>query len=84
MGGPPPELFPGCFKTWPSKYNNAGRGKVALVTGGAAGIGFYVSKMLANNGFEIIWGYRKGLEYEVSGAKKAILNAVPTAKITIL
>ena len=83
-GGPPPELFPGCFKTWPSKYNNAGRGKVALVTGGAAGIGFYVSKMLANNGFEIIWGYRKGLEYEVSGAKKAILNAVPTAKITIL
>ena len=44
-GGPAPKHFPLCWETWPTTYQ--GQGKIALVTGGAGGVGFYVAKLLA-------------------------------------
>ena len=47
-------------------------GKVALVTGGSGGIGFYASKLLARLGYEIILPARTGFDEEVAGAQQAI------------
>jgi hypothetical protein len=52
-GGPPPKHFPAAYEEWPARYPS-GRGKVALVTGGGGGIGFYVSKLLVRLGYTVI------------------------------
>ena len=80
-GGPPPKHFPDAMETWPSKYDLKGR--VALVTGGAAGIGFYISKLLAELGAEVIIPWREGFEHEAQSAVKAILAASPAAKVRV-
>lgn len=78
-GGPPPLHYPSCWETWPATYK--GTGKVALVTGGTAGIGFYVAKMLAHLDYTLILPARTGFDDEAQGALSAIQMAVPTAKV---
>ena len=58
-GGPAPKHFQESFDSWPARYPQV-RGQVAVVTGGAAGIGFYISKMLAQLGAEVIIPWREG------------------------
>merc|ERR550525_242893 len=65
-GGPPPKHYPRCWEEWPAKYTGAG--KVALVTGGTGGIGFYVAKMLAHLGYQLILPVRTGFDDEAKGA----------------
>ena len=45
-GGPPPQHFDAALEHWSAAYGD-GAGKLALVTGGTGGVGFYVVKMLA-------------------------------------
>ena len=45
-GGPPMRMYPEALKEYPKMFA-AQRGRVALVTGGTGGIGFYVAKLLA-------------------------------------
>jgi len=78
-GGPCPKHYPRCWETWPETYN--GTGKVALVTGGTGGIGFYVAKLLAHLGYTLILPARTGFDDEANGARSAILMAVPAAKV---
>jgi hypothetical protein len=80
-GGPPPKHFPGAMAEWPGRYDLKGR--VAVVTGGAAGIGFYISKLLAELGCEVIIPWREGFEHEAQSAVKAIMAASPTAKVRV-
>jgi NAD(P)-dependent dehydrogenase (short-subunit alcohol dehydrogenase family) len=70
-GGPPPKHFPAAFSEWPSKYPS-GAGRVALVTGGGAGIGLYISMLLSRLGYTVIIPLRAGLEHEAAGARRAI------------
>jgi hypothetical protein len=58
-----------------------GLSQVALVTGGSAGIGFYVSKLLARLGYTVVIPFRQGLEFEVSGAKRAIQQSVGKCEV---
>jgi len=75
-GGPPPRHFPAALATWPARFAS-GRGRAALVTGGAAGIGFYVAKMLCALGYVVIVpGRAAPLDREAVGAKRAIEAAV--------
>jgi NAD(P)-dependent dehydrogenase (short-subunit alcohol dehydrogenase family) len=57
--------------------------RTAFVTGGAAGIGFFVSKALSSLGYRIVLATRAGLEYEVEGAADSIREAVPDAQVVI-
>ena len=57
--------------------------RTAFVTGGAAGIGFFVSKALSILGYRIVLATRAGLEFEVEGAAAAIREAVPDAQVII-
>ena len=57
--------------------------RTAFVTGGAAGIGFFVSKALSSLGYRIVLATRAGLEYEVEGAADSIREAVPGAQVVI-
>eukprot|EP00928_Gymnodinium_smaydae_P063856 TRINITY_DN47337_c0_g1_i1.p1 TRINITY_DN47337_c0_g1~~TRINITY_DN47337_c0_g1_i1.p1 ORF type:complete len:397 (-),score=81.24 TRINITY_DN47337_c0_g1_i1:145-1335(-) len=83
-GGPLPKYYYKCFDSWNLEFppSDGGRG-VALVTGGTGGIGFYVVKLMAKLGFEVIVPGRKGLELEEAGMTKAVLEAVPGAKIFV-
>ena len=75
-GGPPPRHFPAALAAWPARYAS-GRGRAALVTGGAAGIGFYVAKMLCALGYVVIVpGRAAPLDREAVAAKRAIEAAV--------
>jgi NAD(P)-dependent dehydrogenase (short-subunit alcohol dehydrogenase family) len=47
------------------------------------GIGFYITKLLAEMGCRVVVPSRKGLEYETKSAKDAIIKACPSAKIVI-
>eukprot|EP00928_Gymnodinium_smaydae_P080778 TRINITY_DN64408_c0_g1_i1.p1 TRINITY_DN64408_c0_g1~~TRINITY_DN64408_c0_g1_i1.p1 ORF type:complete len:469 (-),score=59.84 TRINITY_DN64408_c0_g1_i1:193-1476(-) len=85
-GGPPPKHFQKCWEEWPEREGFQApedRRSVALVTGGTGGIGFYVAKMLAHLGYEVILPARTGFEEEASGAAAAIQRAVPSAKIVV-
>lgn len=83
-GGPPPKYFYKCFEEWPSKYPAAAGGRgVALVTGGTGGIGFYVVKLLAQLGYEVIVPGREGFEDEEAGVQAAVAKAVPGAKVIV-
>jgi len=57
--------------------------RTAFVTGGAAGIGFFVSKALSSLGYRIVLATRAGLEYEVEGAADSIREAVSDAQVVI-
>mmetsp|Transcript_132946 Transcript_132946/g.413356 ORF Transcript_132946/g.413356 Transcript_132946/m.413356 type:complete len:402 (+) Transcript_132946:36-1241(+) len=81
-GGPAPKHYRGCFDEWPSRYP-APEGAVALVTGGTGGIGFYVAKLLAHVGYEVVLPGRAGFEAEDAGAAAAIRRAVPNAKVVV-
>ena len=79
-GGPPPKYFEEAMKT----YKPASEAPVALVTGGGGGIGFYISKGLAQLGFHVIIPARPGpAGAESEGAMKAIMKQVPGAKVTV-
>jgi hypothetical protein len=82
-GGPPPKFYTKCWDEWRKKCGDDCKGKVALITGGTGGIGFYVAKMLAHLGFELILPTRSGFDDETEGAVKAITKLVPGAKIHI-
>ena len=81
-GGPPPKHFPRAFEAWGALYPDV-KGKVALVTGGAAGIGFYISKMLAQLGAEVVIPWREGFVHEAEGAVNAIAAASPGAAVRV-
>merc|ERR1712167_383157 len=83
-GGPMPKYFYKCFESWNTEFppHAGGRG-TALVTGGTGGIGFYVVKLLAKLGFEVIVPGRTGFEAETEGMVKAVCAAVPAAKIVV-
>jgi len=53
------------------------------VTGGTAGIGLYVVKLLARLGYEVIVPGRAGFEADDAGAIAAVLRAVPGAKVVM-
>lgn len=81
-GGPAPQHFGRCWESWPSTYQVLTK-RAALVTGGTGGIGFYVAKMLAHLGYEVILPVRTGFEEEAEGAAAGIRRVVPGAKITM-
>jgi NAD(P)-dependent dehydrogenase (short-subunit alcohol dehydrogenase family) len=74
-GGPAPKWFPQLWEAWPAEHGARMRGKVAIVTGGAAGIGFYITKMLVHLGAEVIVPWRVGFEEETAAAITAITAA---------
>ena len=80
-GGPAPKHFPTAWDSWVTTHS--GHGKVALVTGGTGGVGFYVAKLLARLGYELVLPARSGFEAEASGSALAIRAAVSGAKITV-
>ena len=72
-GGPPPKYFEEAMKS----YKPAADAPVALVTGGGGGIGFYISKGLAQLGFHVIIPARPGpAGAESQGAMAAIMKQV--------
>ena len=77
-GGPPPRHFDAALAEWPARYPG-GAGRLAVVTGGAAGIGFYVAKLLAAQGYRVVVPARPGFEHEAAGAAAAIATALPRA-----
>jgi NAD(P)-dependent dehydrogenase (short-subunit alcohol dehydrogenase family) len=81
-GGPPPKHFESYLKEWSSSHKVEGK-KVCLITGGTGGIGFYVAKLLAHLGYELILPARTGFESEATGSVAAIKAAVPGAIITV-
>lgn len=83
FGGPAPKHFPKAWSEWPGIYGVHGKGKIALVTGGASGVGFYVAKLLAHLGFHVVLPARTGFEAEAQRSKQAILAAVQGAKVTV-
>ena len=82
-GGPAPKHFQKAWSEWPAMYGVHGEGKIALVTGGTGGVGFYVAKLLARIGYEVVLPARSGLAAEANGSKEAILAAVPEAKVVV-
>lgn len=83
-GGPMPKHFYRCFETWNAEFPAPAGGRgVALVTGGTGGIGFYVVKLMAKLGFEVIVPGRKGFEAEEQGMIKAVSDAVPGARVIV-
>ena len=44
-GGPMPRWYKVAEEDWPRKFSDSA-GRIALVTGGSGGIGFYVAKLL--------------------------------------
>ena len=74
-GGPAPKHFDTALADWPRRFP-AGAGRLAVVTGGAAGIGFYVAKLLAAQGFTVVVPARPGFEHEAAGAAASIAAAL--------
>jgi NAD(P)-dependent dehydrogenase (short-subunit alcohol dehydrogenase family) len=81
-GGPPPQHFDAALEHWSAAYGD-GAGKLALVTGGTGGVGFYVVKMLAGLGYTVIMPQRPGFEEEATGAVSSITAAFPDAKLVV-
>eukprot|EP00747_Dinoflagellata_sp_TGD_P053524 gnl/TRDRNA2_/TRDRNA2_148503_c0_seq2.p1 gnl/TRDRNA2_/TRDRNA2_148503_c0~~gnl/TRDRNA2_/TRDRNA2_148503_c0_seq2.p1 ORF type:complete len:415 (-),score=67.78 gnl/TRDRNA2_/TRDRNA2_148503_c0_seq2:26-1201(-) len=85
-GGPPPRWYDKAIETFAAEYGypSKAKGKLALVTGGAGGIGFYVVKGLARLGFDVIVPARPGQENDAHAAANAVQKlAVPGARISV-
>lgn len=81
-GGPQMRMYPQALEQFPRTFAMQ-RGRIALVTGGTGGIGFYVAKLLANIGLKLILPSRPGLSHEADGAVAAIRKEVPDAKVVV-
>jgi len=82
-GGPPPRFFDEAMQHTDYQREFSTQ-PVALVTGGGGGIGFYISKGLAQLGYHVIIPARDGpARAESEGAMKAIRNQVPDAMVTV-
>jgi NADPH:quinone reductase-like Zn-dependent oxidoreductase len=76
-GGPAPKWFAAALRGTGSRLPSIG--EIALVTGSAGGIGFYVAKGLAMLGHTVILPARSGMEAETLAARDAIAAAcLPT------
>mmetsp|Transcript_97220 Transcript_97220/g.217642 ORF Transcript_97220/g.217642 Transcript_97220/m.217642 type:complete len:392 (-) Transcript_97220:21-1196(-) len=85
-GGPPPRWYDQAIGTFAAeyKYPETAKGKVALVTGGGGGIGFYVVKALAQLGFDVLVPARPGMEGDAKAAAEAASKvAAPGAKVSV-
>jgi len=80
-GGPPPKWFDKAMPWLAKRYKVSE--KVAIVTGGGGGIGFYLVKLLARCGFTVVVPARPGLEKETHAAVEAVRQAVSGAKLVV-
>uniref|UniRef100_A0A7S4Q151 Protochlorophyllide reductase n=2 Tax=Alexandrium monilatum TaxID=311494 RepID=A0A7S4Q151_9DINO len=85
-GGPPPSWYDQALEDFAARYSYpaSGRGKLALVTGGGGGIGFYVVKGLARLGFDVLVPARPGMEGDAQAAAEAAKGvAAPGVKVSV-
>ncbi|KAL3917817.1 MAG: hypothetical protein SGPRY_006257 [Prymnesium sp.] len=76
-GGPPPRWYPAALSSFPRASG------VALVTGGASGIGFFAAKLLAAVGMVVLIPARPHLPHEAAGAVAAIRASLPNADVRV-
>ena len=81
-GGPPPRWYAAALEQFAQTYSTQ-RGRVALITGGTGGIGFYVAQLLAKVGLTVILPSRPGLLHEATSAQEAIAASVPDATVLV-